>query len=370
MMMISMTSARRRVTMVVASCLVFIVTGEILARLLDIVDRLNGYHRVLFTSAPGSAVPYRLRPNVETTFLGSPVRVNALGFRGAEISRLPRAGVRRVLLLGDSVVFGAGVGEEETLSVALQRRLSAGSGPAHEVVNGGVPGFDMTASVELLATAGFALEPEAVVLGVSLNDFDVAAVYHPLGILTRQPSRGVLDRSEFATLLLWLVDYGRGRLAFQVLDTIRPPRGDAAAAATTAIGRAVHRRHLRFYHDPDPPRWHRLRQALERLRALTEARELRTHVVIFPEEFQVIDSKPDLAPQQRLLALCGEVGLRCTDLRPAFAAAGASAGEGEGEGEGEGLFSDVQHPNARGLAVAASAVAAVLSEPVHQEPSE
>jgi len=347
-----MTSARRRITMVAASCLVFVVTGEVLARLLDVVDRLNGYHRVLFASAPGTAVPYRLRPGVETTFLGSPVRVNTLGFRGAEHARRPRAGVRRVLLLGDSVVFGAGVGEDETLAVALQRRLDAGSGAVYEVINGGVPGFDLTAAVELLAAAGLSLEPETVVLGVSLNDFDVAAVYHPLGILTRQPSRSVLDRSEFATLLLWLVDYARGRLAFQVLDSIRPPRGEAAATARTAIGRAVHRRHLRFYHDPDPPRWHRLRLALERLRALTDSHDLRTHVVVFPEEFQVIDSEPDLTPQQRLVALCGEVGLRCIDLWPAFAAAGT------------GLFSDVQHPNARGLAVAASAIATTLSEPI------
>ena len=90
----------------VVSVLIFLVVGELLARALDIVDRLNGYNRVLFTQGPDANLPYLLRPSVETEFLGTSVRVNRLGFRGPECAPRPAPGIRRVLMLGDSVVFG------------------------------------------------------------------------------------------------------------------------------------------------------------------------------------------------------------------------------------------------------------------------
>jgi hypothetical protein len=72
-------------------------------------------------------------------------------------------------------------------------------------------------------------------------------------------------------------------------------------------------------------------------------------VAIFPESYQVGVGTPDLTPQHRLLALCAEARVACLDLQPAFAAAGGD------------LFQDTQHPNARGHAVAADAIAAALA---------
>jgi hypothetical protein len=107
--------ARTLVGLAVAST-IFLVSGEILARVFGLVDRLNGCTRQLFEVGPSASaeLAYRLRPGVELVVGGRA--------HPGERARPPRAGGRatpalgtiRVLVLGDSVVFGQGVAEEET----------------------------------------------------------------------------------------------------------------------------------------------------------------------------------------------------------------------------------------------------------------
>src|SRR5215468_4839346 len=121
----------RAVLGLIAAAAIVLVTGELLARTLDVVDRLNGYTRLLYRAGPTVDLPYVLRPGIETTFFGAPVRVNHLGLRGPEVESRPRPGVHRVLVLGDSVVFGAGVAEDEALPAVLGRRLDAADAGAY-----------------------------------------------------------------------------------------------------------------------------------------------------------------------------------------------------------------------------------------------
>src|SRR6185295_777242 len=122
---------------------VFLVAGEVLARALHVVDRLNGFSRSLYARGPDAELPYRLRPGIDTTLLGIPVHVNRFGLRGPEISAAPAPGVTRVLVLGDSVVFGHGLAAEDAMPAVLQQRLDGG----FEVLNAGVSGYDTVAEV-------------------------------------------------------------------------------------------------------------------------------------------------------------------------------------------------------------------------------
>jgi lysophospholipase L1-like esterase len=334
----------------VVAVVIFFVAGELLARGLGVVDRLNGYARQLFADGSSQGLPYRLRPGVEVAFNGVHVRVNGLGLRGPEVGKTPAPGTVRVLVLGDSVVFGQGVAEDATVTAELARRLSERWGRPVEVLNAGVQGYDTAAEAAFLAGPGLALAPSGVIVGMSLNDYDPAPAYDATGVLTRNPapSHGVLAHSEFLLLLRWLVAWSRGQLLTQMLE--RTPAAPAAAPTPggTALDQLVAREHLRFYHEPDPALWARLRAALTALRDETAAHGLWLLVAILPESYQVGTDAPDLTPQRRLLALCAELGVACIDLQPAFAAASGD------------LFEDVQHPNARGHAVAASAIAAAL----------
>jgi hypothetical protein len=328
---------------------IFFGAGELLARGFGIVDGLNGYTRQLFTAGPSAELPYRLRPGVEIRLGAVRVRVNSLGLRGPEIAREPAPGVRRILVLGDSIVFGQGVAEDATLSAGLAHRLG---GPV-ETVNAGAQGYDTVAEAAFLAGPGLALAPAGVVVGMSLNDYDPAPVYDPTGVLTRRPSgtpaRGLLAHSEFLLLLRWLRTWSRGDLFTQILERSSQDNAqEVPPAASASLDRLVANEHLRFYRDPDPALWSRLRGGLTRLRDTAAAHGLWLLVAVFPESYQIGVAPPDLTPQRRLAVLCQELGVRCLDLAPAFAAAGGE------------LFQDAQHPNARGLAVAADAIATAI----------
>jgi len=333
---------------------IFFAFGELLARTLGVVDRLNGYTRQLFDKGTGPELPYRLRAGVEVASGGVHIRVNQLGLRGPAATPTPAPGTIRLLVLGDSVVFGQGVEDDQTFSAALARRLAERWKTPVEALNAGVQGYDTVAEAAFLDGPGAALAPNGVVVGMSLNDYDPAPGYDATGVLTRRTSAssspGLLARSEFLLLLRWLRSWSRGELLTQLLErTPKPPAGQAPPAdGAAAVDRLVAAEHRRFYGQPDPALWARLRSGLTALRDAAGARGTWLVVAIFPESWQVGVAEPDTTPQQKLLALCRDVGVACVDLRPAFAAAGGDS------------FQDTQHPNARGLAVAADALAAAL----------
>jgi hypothetical protein len=103
--------------------------------------------------------------------------------------------------------------------------------------------------------------------------------------------------------------------------------------------------------DPSGPAWERIRNSLEELRELTAGSGLELTIVIFPEADQLGLPESELGPQRHWKALCVRLELRCLDLGSSFARA---AGR-------EALFADLQHPNALGMRVAASATAEFLT---------
>jgi hypothetical protein len=95
------------------------------------------------------------------------IEVNELGFRDPPRRHLPAQGVKRVLMLGDSMVFGPGVDVAERCS----NRLDALLGPGIEVLNAGVGGWGTDQEYLYLCRDGFGLQPDVVVLVLCLvND--------------------------------------------------------------------------------------------------------------------------------------------------------------------------------------------------------
>jgi hypothetical protein len=82
---------------------------------------------------------------IEVAFGGVDVRVNALGLRGVETTLAPAPGAVRILVLGDSVVFGQGVALDETFPARLAVRLGARWQMPVEALNAGAQGYDTVA---------------------------------------------------------------------------------------------------------------------------------------------------------------------------------------------------------------------------------
>jgi hypothetical protein len=124
-------------------------------------------------SAPG--LTYELRPNLSGQFMHRPFSTNSWGLRSPEVETRKPAGVFRIVGLGDSHMFGWGVGQDELYLSILERRLnqSAAAGRRFEVVNCAVPGYNTVLEVTRFETRCAAFEPDLVVLHIVGNDLDL-----------------------------------------------------------------------------------------------------------------------------------------------------------------------------------------------------
>lgn len=104
------------------------------------------------------------------------VEVNALGFRGPDVSVGKPEGIARIVCLGDSVTFGVirrgswfvpSLGWPEALAERLERE-----GFDHvEVINAAVVGYSSAQGLRQLVTRVVDLEPDVLIVRFGANDF-------------------------------------------------------------------------------------------------------------------------------------------------------------------------------------------------------
>jgi hypothetical protein len=102
---------------------------------------------------------------IETPEFTSYVSINSRGLREREIEPTKPAGAFRVLMLGDSIVEGAQVASDQTVSRRLEALLGATApGRPLDVVNAGNAGFGTAQELLYLEHDGRAYGPDLVVL--------------------------------------------------------------------------------------------------------------------------------------------------------------------------------------------------------------
>ena len=142
------------------------VTGRAPAFLeIDLDAEASPYRR-----SENPVLAYELKPGFGHGAAGARIVTNSHGQRDLPRKLEKSAGQLRTILLGDSVVQGAGIGQlDATISGQLEGLLAD---PAHEVLNFGVDGYCTRAEVELLEVKGVHFQPDHVVLLFVENDFD------------------------------------------------------------------------------------------------------------------------------------------------------------------------------------------------------
>lgn len=93
---------------------------------------------------------------------------NSLGYRGAEFPLRKPAGESRVLVIGDSYVFGDFVDDRDTLPAQLESALRPHCATLR-VINAGLSGSSIDGQIHI-ATRALAVEPDVVLLVFSEND--------------------------------------------------------------------------------------------------------------------------------------------------------------------------------------------------------
>ncbi|MCP3916315.1 MAG: SGNH/GDSL hydrolase family protein [bacterium] len=121
-------------------------------------------------------IVYELIPGLDVRFRGAAVTTNVRGFRGPEPAGPPTERTRRIVGIGDSVMFGWRVGDEEPYLAVLARRLREARPELDwQTVNTAVPGYNTVMQVETLKKHALDLEPDLVLVGFVNNDLDLPA---------------------------------------------------------------------------------------------------------------------------------------------------------------------------------------------------
>lgn len=155
---------------------------------------------------------YELRPDLSGFFQAKRLTTSSEGFRCRSYPQEKPAGTRRIVGIGDSFMFGNGVGDDDIYMVKLERLLEKSTDQGHwQVINTAVPGYNTVMEVETLMTTGLAYQPDYVIIEFVANDLS-------LPNFIRTTTSPVAPRSFLLDLLRQRAGSGRGDPLLDLLD--------------------------------------------------------------------------------------------------------------------------------------------------------
>lgn len=192
---LSMSNARVlwRVSLICSSVLAGLLVLEVAVRFVSVFDR-NYLDEMASprTFAPDrevelgdlvrqnadDSIVYELRPGARGRFRGVPVAINTLGMRDAERGLAKGTQTVRIVGIGDSLMFGWGVRQEESFLSLLEQRLNASSSQrSFEVWNLAVPGYNSVQEVATFAAKAERIRPDLVIVSWVGNDMELPTFF-------------------------------------------------------------------------------------------------------------------------------------------------------------------------------------------------
>ena len=246
-----------------------------------------------FKTSTVNGLPHVLFPGRTVIYKGVTVRINSLGLRGGELAPLP-AGQSRIALVGDSVTFGNGCEEGDTLAASLEVALTL-QGKAAQVVNCGVPAYNADNAAVLLRERVLALHPQHVIYVMVAND--VCDSHRK----TEIPVDATIDSNA---------DFPLGSPLLQMVNQNASGLLRKFGLKLDGYVESVLRQHERTGEA-------RLRHALTDMQSLCKAAAIDYGVAIYPFMTR-IDSNPFAPIEQSCARLCEELAIPCTRLSDAF----------------------------------------------------
>ncbi|MFT5682131.1 MAG: lysophospholipase L1-like esterase [Myxococcota bacterium] len=302
---------------------------------------------------------WRLEPDTLFESPAGTTRINSVGLREAlEPSQKKSSGELRILVTGDSSIYGWGVRDNETYAVYLERELRGRlPGKRIEVINLGVPGYSTEQTLRLLEKVGWSYEPDLVVVSNIFSDCNIDAFQDraALKITSGEGSAMWNSRLYCAAYMPW-IRYQAG-LNQATNSILMPgiPTGANAAVSLETIDTVIDlsRVPLQDYLDN-----------LDTIRTSAEERGATMLLAPLAQEWDVgiwnVPMPPPTAEQvlpwfpyrDAQKAWAEERGIGRVYFPDVFA---------EFSGQKQSLFVDNMHPSPRGTAIMATAVAEHLA---------
>lgn len=98
------------------------------------------------------------------------VQINGHGFRDREYEVEKPEDTTRIVVLGDSVIWGHGIVLADTFAKQLETMLNKRLAGKYEVLNFGVSGYSLQQEVEQYIDRARRFEPDIAILGLCIND--------------------------------------------------------------------------------------------------------------------------------------------------------------------------------------------------------
>lgn len=286
---------------------------------LDVSKPISGYGYPAGLIVAHPQLGYTYRAGFSGQFKGSayqdiPIEINAEGFRDRDFAARPGERVR-IAVLGDSVVFGAGVRAEDRFTDCLDGTHQPDH-PGRHLLDLGVHSYTFGHYLTQARLDFLGAKPDAVLVGITLNDFT--------SMDNNGPSRRARRYAEGEWHKpLWVAHIQEGIGRTYAVRFLREIRTRFEYAMMNADEReAYHTKWMRSVvagWQSDENR-QRFESQLDALSALLEDKHLPVAFILFPELNELRDPAEFGGPRQLVRGLLETRGLGYCDPYDDFAA--------------------------------------------------
>ena len=159
---------------------------------------------------------WKLEPNVNFKTGNTTTRINAVGLRESLLpSQKKQPNEKRIIVTGDSSIYGWGVRDDQTYAIFLEQELRHRFRQPIEVINLGVPGYSTEQTLRLLDKVGWSYDPDLIIVSNLFSDCNIDAFQDKDALALSDPKPGptqkVLQNSRLycAGYMKW-VNYQAG----------------------------------------------------------------------------------------------------------------------------------------------------------------